>query len=120
MSFVNIKFIANDEKKKNNSNVFLSSWIWFFLLINMTIKIDEINNIDKLIAKLPNRIDIGKSKNKYNKKLLLFTIFFNTSILIIQKIIYIWYFLILIELLIFIYKSDKHTLILSKLIHSFK
>ena len=55
----------------------------------MTIKIDEINNIDKLIAKLPNRIDIGKSKNKYNKKLLLFTIFFNTSILIIQKIIYI-------------------------------
>ena len=88
MSFENIKFITNDEKKNNNSsNVFLSIQIWFFLLINVTIKIDEINNIDKLIAKLPIRIDMGNSKNRDNKNLSLFNTFSFFFILVIFKII---------------------------------
>ena len=46
-------------------------------------KIVEINNIDRLIAKLPNRIDMGNSKNKYNNKLVLFIFFLISFILII-------------------------------------
>ena len=61
--------MTNERKKNNNNNnIFLSVWIWFFLLNNVIIKVIEINNIDILIAKLPNRIDMGNSKNKYNNK----------------------------------------------------
>ena len=57
--------MANDIKKNNNNrSVFLSMKIQFVLLNNIEIKIVEINNIDKLIAKLPNSIDIGNTKNK--------------------------------------------------------
>ena len=57
--------MANDIKKNNNNrNAFLSTKIQFVLLNNIKIKIVEINNIDKLIAKLPNSIDIGNTKNK--------------------------------------------------------
>jgi len=57
--------MANEIKKNNNNrNVFLSMKIQFVLLNNIKIKIVEINNIDKLIAKLPNSIDIGNTKNK--------------------------------------------------------
>ena len=57
--------MANDIKKNNNNrSVFLSMKIQFVLLNNIEINIVEINNIDKLIAKLPNSIDIGNTKNK--------------------------------------------------------
>tara|TARA_B110000037_G_C16809548_1_gene378996 strand:- start:85 stop:258 length:174 start_codon:yes stop_codon:yes gene_type:complete len=57
--------MANEIKKNNNNrNVFLSMKIQFVLLNNIKIKTVEINNIDKLIAKLPNSIDIGNAKNK--------------------------------------------------------
>ena len=66
----------------------------------MAMKIDEINNIETLIAKLPNKIDIGKNENKNNKKLFLFIIFFVASIFIILKLYKVNVYLACVELLI--------------------
>ena len=63
-------------------------------------KIVEINNIETLIAKLPNKIDIGKNENKNNKKLFLFKFFFFAIIFIILKLYKVNVYLACVELLI--------------------
>ena len=69
----------------------------------MKMKIVAINNIETLIAKLPNRTDMGKSENKNNKKLFLFIIFFVISIFIILRSYRVNVYLACVEFLIHVF-----------------